>query len=124
MVGNADEVAAAGAAFGTRGAVIKGPGAVHLAAAPAARATPRWLMRRMAETASRKPFKGRAIRARSSGSGFRPAKSAHENAVGAGGVQVVQAGIDLTHAALEVIDVHRFGEVTIGAVLGRAWPKQ
>ena len=48
------------------------------------------------------------------------APSPHEDAVGADGVQVVAARIDLAHAALEVIDVGGFGQVLVVAILGRA----
>ena len=56
MVGDVDEVAAAGYAACMRGEVIKVPGAVNLAATLAARATPKWLLRRVAGMVTRKAF--------------------------------------------------------------------
>src|SRR5258705_360977 len=44
--------------------------------------------------------------------------SAHEDAVGADGVHVLTAGVDLAHAALQVIDVGGFGQIAVVAVLG------
>jgi short-subunit dehydrogenase len=53
LVGDVDEVAAAGYKACMRGEVIKVPGAVNLAATLAARAAPKWLLRRMAGTMTR-----------------------------------------------------------------------
>lgn len=54
LVGDVEEVAAAGYAACMRGDVIKVPGAVNLAATLAARAAPKWLLRRVAGMVSRK----------------------------------------------------------------------
>jgi len=54
LVGDVDEVAAAGYEACMRGKVIEVPGAVNLAATLAARATPKWLLRRVAGTVTRK----------------------------------------------------------------------
>jgi len=54
VVGDVDAVAAAGYKACMRGKVIEVPGAVNLAATLAARATPKWLLRRVAGTVTRK----------------------------------------------------------------------
>ena len=54
LVGDVNEVAAAGYKACMGGEVIKVPGAVNLAATLAARATPKWLLRRVAGTVTRK----------------------------------------------------------------------
>jgi len=54
LVGNVDEVAAAGYQACMRGDVIKVPGVLNLTTTLAARATPKWLLRRVAGTVTRK----------------------------------------------------------------------
>jgi len=54
LVGDVDEVAAAGYAACMRSEVIRVPGVVNLATTLAARATPKWLLRRLAGTVTRK----------------------------------------------------------------------
>lgn len=54
LIGDVGEVAAAGYAACMRGEVVKVPGAVNLAATLAARAAPKWLLRRVAGLVSRK----------------------------------------------------------------------
>ena len=54
LVGDVNEVAAAGYRACMNGEVIRVPGVVNLAATLAARATPKWLLRRMAGTVTRK----------------------------------------------------------------------
>jgi hypothetical protein len=53
LVGDVDAVAAAGYRACMRGKVIEVPGAMNLAATLAARATPKWLLRRVAGTVTR-----------------------------------------------------------------------
>jgi short-subunit dehydrogenase len=54
LVGDVDEVAAAGYKACMSGEVIRVPGVVNLAATLAGRATPKWLLRRVAGTVTRK----------------------------------------------------------------------
>jgi short-subunit dehydrogenase len=54
LVGDVDEVAMAGYKALLRGEVIRVPGVANLAATLAARATPKWLLRRVAGTVTRK----------------------------------------------------------------------
>jgi short-subunit dehydrogenase len=54
LIGDVDKVAADGYRACLRGDVIKVPGAVNLAATLAGRATPKWLLRRIAGTVTRK----------------------------------------------------------------------
>jgi short-subunit dehydrogenase len=54
LVGDVNEVAAAGYKALMRGEVIRVPGVANLAATLAARATPKWLLRRVAGTVTRK----------------------------------------------------------------------
>jgi short-subunit dehydrogenase len=54
LVGDVDEVARAGYKALLRGEVIRVPGVANLAATLAARATPKWLLRRVAGTVTRK----------------------------------------------------------------------
>ena len=54
LVGDVDQVAAAGYQACMRGEVIRVPGVLNLAATLAARATPKWLLRRVAGTLTRK----------------------------------------------------------------------
>jgi short-subunit dehydrogenase len=54
LVGEVDAVAAAGYAACMRGEVIRVPGVVNLATTLAARATPKWLLRRVAGAVTRK----------------------------------------------------------------------
>lgn len=54
LVGDADEVAAAGYAACMAGEVIKVPGVLNLAGTLAARATPKWLLRRVSGALTRK----------------------------------------------------------------------
>jgi short-subunit dehydrogenase len=54
LVGDVDKVAAEGYRACLRGDIIKVPGAVNLAATLAGRATPKWLLRRIAGTVTRK----------------------------------------------------------------------
>jgi short-subunit dehydrogenase len=53
LVGDVNEVAAAGYKALMRGEVIRVPGVANLAATLAARATPKWLLRRVAGTVTR-----------------------------------------------------------------------
>jgi len=54
LIGDVNEVAAAGYKALLRGEVIRVPGVANLAATLAARATPKWLLRRVAGTVTRK----------------------------------------------------------------------
>jgi short-subunit dehydrogenase len=54
LVGSADEVAAEGYRACMAGPVIAGPGVVNQAVTLASRATPKWLLRRIAGTLARR----------------------------------------------------------------------